>query len=265
MSNLTLIDGDYLLYIALNPEKELDTEGNPVRKDEKFVYKQVDLFQSISRLNTIIIDILNTCEADYYLGFLTGGSFRYKINPDYKANRKGRERPKYFKVLREYAIEEWKFSIDPEKEADDMVNIYRNFFINKVDYSLWEGERYNPIIVSNDKDILDLEGRHYNPMTKKFIETTKEEAEFYFWSDMIIGQPGDNIKGIPGLGLKAKEKLFTGTSALNLSSVVFNKYMNVMGEREGMEAFYKNYKCLKILDEYEGLTLPEPVKYERKG
>lgn len=257
MSKLGLIDGDYLLYVATNPDKELDSEENPVKKDGKFVYKELCPRDTISKLDQILIDILNSIEAEWYLGFLTGGSFRYKFYPDYKANRKGRERPKYFKMLREYMIEEWKFSTYPELEADDLVNIARN----KYDFS----EEFNrAIIVSNDKDILNLEGVHYNPMIRKFVSTDEHEAYNSFWEDMIIGQPGDNIKGIPGLGNKATEKLFKEAEGKDLPSVVFNKYMAVMGEKEGMEAFYKNYKCLKILDDYPGLELPEPVKYERK-
>lgn len=263
-----LIDGDWLLYVATNPEKELDQEGNPVRKDNKFVYQSnQDVRISIAKMNNVIIDILDSIEAEYYLGFLTGGSFRYKINQDYKANRKGRERPKYFKVLKEYLIDHWGFYQHSELEADDLVRIASKkwndwngiFEINGIGTKV-EGS----IIVSNDKDILNLEGLHYNPQKQQFIETTKDQAIEYFWKSMIVGDSADNIKGIPKMGEKGAEKLFNGLSCINLPSVVFNKYVSIMGDNEGIEEFYKNYKSLLILDEYKGLELPQPIKCQKK-
>lgn len=264
--NLSLIDGDYFLYVATNPDKELDQEDNPVRKDNKFVYKEPDLNRCLTKIEELIIDTLDKTMAEFYLGFLTGGSFRYNIYPDYKANRKDRIRPKYYKVLKEYLLDEWEFIQHKQLEADDLVKIASDYFYG-YPYEkgqLWAGTaKCIPTIVSNDKDILNLEGKHYNSQKGEFIETSKEQAERYFWESMIIGDIADNIKGIPGMGLKGTEKLFNGLSEINLPVVVFNQYINKMGYNEGIKAFYKNYKCLTILDEYEGLELPDPIKYNK--
>jgi len=267
MQKLALFDGDYFLYLATNPDKELDQEGQPVRKDNKFVYQSnPDVGQMITKVDNIIIDILNTIEAEWYLGFLTGGSFRYKINQDYKANRKGRVRPKYFKVLKEYLIDHWGFYIHNELEADDLVNIARNYYnkINIEDSShLTAIYGLEPIIVSNDKDILNLEGVHYNPQKKRFEDTSEEGAIDYFWRSMIIGDVGDNIKGIPGKGEKFVEKLITQYPSGDLKIMIYEEYLEYFGEEYGINEFYKNYKSLKILDSYEGLELPNPIKYEK--
>jgi hypothetical protein len=188
--NLSLIDGDYLLYVATNPDKELDEKGNPVRKDNKFVYKALNLDECLSKLEQFIVDTLDKTLAEFYLGFLTGGSFRYNIYPDYKANRKDRIKPKYFNVLKEYLLDEWKFYKHKELEADDLVRIagYKHL---KEGIILAGNDvlelAFNPIIVSNDKDILNLEGKHYNPQKGEFVETSKEQAERYFWESMIVG------------------------------------------------------------------------------
>lgn len=261
MNRLGLIDGDYLLYVATNPDKELDQEGQPVKKDNKFVYLENNVIRSIEKVNTIIIDILDSIEAECYLGFLTGGSFRYKINQDYKANRKDRIRPKYLKVIKEYLIDEWKFYQHNELEADDLVRIARNKWDFTKELSSLSLTFEQAIIVSNDKDILNLEGLHYNPQKKQFVDTNEKEALDYFWKSMIIGDQGDNIHGLRGKGEKFVEKLLIENLGIPIESIVFNEYIQFHGEKKGIEEFYKNYRSLLILDEYKNLELPEPIKY----
>ncbi len=249
---LSIIDSDYLLYVATHPDKVLNNEGNPVRENDKFVYQAVTLLECISKVENFIIDILDKTQAEYYLGFLTGGSFRYKINAEYKANRKDRPKVKYLNTVKQYLIDEWGFYKHSELEADDLCNIARTKF-KGLDITL----------VSNDKDLLNLTGKCYNPKKQEFTEINEEQATMYFWTSMLTGDQTDNIKGIPGIGPKGAEKLLNGLAALNLSSVVFNKYVSVMGEKEGLKAFYENYQMLTILDKSK-IELPDPVRYEKQ-
>lgn len=250
---LSIIDGDYLLYVSTHPNKVLDNEGNPVREGNKFIYEtNTSIGDCISKVENFIVDILNKTEAEYYLGFLTGGSFRYKINSEYKANRKDRPKIKYLNTIKQYLIDEWGFYKHSELEADDLCNISAHKF-----------KALTPIIVSNDKDMLNLQGKHYNPKRQEFVEVTEDQASVYFWTSMLTGDVVDNIKGCPGVGIKGAEKLLNGLTALNLSSVVFNKYVSVMGEKEGLKAFYENYQMLRILSENK-VEIPEPVKYENQ-
>lgn len=58
----------------------------------------------------------------------------------------------------------------------------------------------------------------------------------------------DNIKGIPGCGPKCFEKLAPPLEDnSNLAGKVLDKYIEKMGEEKGIEEFYKNYKCLKLM------------------
>lgn len=228
MGKVALIDGDYLLFVACH---------NKAGDDIKDFSQIKDSFESY------LESILANTEANNYIGFLTGKNFRKDINPDYKGQRKG-ERPEFFSELKTYALT--KFHLIEPLEADDCINICRK----KIEGS---------IIVSNDKDLLNLPGRHYNPMKGEWKETTEEEAVKYFWTSMIAGDAADNIKGIPGKGVKFAENVVLAASSelIHPRELVYAAYIVNFGEYKGIKEFYKNYMCLKILDEYEGFKIPE--------
>jgi 5'-3' exonuclease len=56
----------------------------------------------------------------------------------------------------------------------------------------------------------------------------------------------DNIKGIPGKGKVAAEKIMEGIKCP--PARILKNYVEHFGEDEGIEQFYLNYKMLKILD-----------------
>ena len=71
---------------------------------------------------------------------------------------------------------------------------------------------------------------------------------------MIIGDSTDNIKGLEGKGKAFADKLLINIDdEESLRTTVFEEYINQYGEYKGIEKFYQNYKCLKIMDgEYFG-------------
>ncbi len=139
-------------------------------------------------------------------------------------------------------------------EADDLCLITREILNEVPDVEAF--------ISSPDKDMLRLQGDHYNYRLGEWSSVTGEQAHREFWISMITGDTSDNIKGIKKLGIKGAEALMEGVSQVNASSVVFNKYINVFGEDQGIEQYYKNYKSLKILDNHSGFeeVLPEPIE-----
>lgn len=178
-----------------------------------------------------------------FLGCLTVGKcFRYKVYPEYKGNRKyafDEEYGRLMKAVKVYLMEEYKCNyIDGELEADDLVVIYKKMLLDK----------YTPIIISPDKDILNLEGKHYNPKVNKWVMTDKDLAHRYFWESMLIGDSADNIKGCKGIGPANAPRVLANST--DYKNTVFNKYCDIYGENKGINEFYKNYKCLHMEDEY---------------
>lgn len=234
---ITLIDGDFLLFICThNKDKSSNLTLNSV----------------IDSADTFIKEILTRVESNQYLGFLTASpNFRKVEYPEYKKNRTSKPLPEFFIELRNYLKDTWGFIEEPLYEADDLVNIYSHYFNGTSD----------TIIVSPDKDVLKLHGRHYNPIKKEFIITTIEEAIDFFWRSMIKGDSTDNISGIHGRGDKFIDKYFEENLGIGLHILVFNAYMEAYPEYKAMKEFYRNYRLLKILEKplNEEFTYYKPI------
>lgn len=117
--------------------------------------------------------------------------------------------------------------------------------------------------VAIDKDILWLEGINFNWRKNEFINVTKEQAEEYLAKSLIIGDAVDNIKGIPGKG----ESFCAKNNIIKIKDA-FLAYITEYGIGKGVDEFYKNFKCLYILESSEKFTeLPTPIKieYENKA
>ena len=249
MDKIALIDADSLIYINCYNKKLLDKEKNPVIGDDGEPVREVRTLQECKDLtDKMIMDILKATSSTEYLLFLTvGRGFRYDIYPEYKGNRKGSEKPEHFDRVKEHLITDHKAIYGHGLEADDLVRIYQK-------------QMPNSFIASPDKDVLNLAGSHYNYNKYQWELVTESQANLHFWSSMITGDSTDNIKGVPGKGPKFAEQYLQ--SGENAAGDVLDVYIQKFGEEVGVYEFYKNYKCLKILDEYEGLEIKEPIKLE---
>ena len=101
-----LIDADSLIYINCYSKKDEPVKTLQDCKDS---------------VDDMIAQILKATKSSHYLLFLTvGKGYRYKIYPEYKANRKYGERPEFFSALKEYLISDYKALYNTELEADDL-------------------------------------------------------------------------------------------------------------------------------------------------
>lgn len=128
-------------------------------------------------------------------------------------------------------------------------------------------------LVCIDKDLLALEGTHYNWKKNEFVTISSTDADNLFWSDMICGQTGDNIPGLKGKGIKYVEELFKPQIIAHPAENIelhAPKYVRVLQAyydhykdfELALEEYRKTYKCLKIKEKYEGFVIPEPIVYE---
>lgn len=246
-----LIDADSIVYICCANKKKYNENNEPIIDDlGEHVYEIKTLQQCKDLVDDMLKTIFKLTRSTHYLLFLTvGRGFRYNHYTEYKGNRKYSDRPEHFDKIKEYLITDWSAVYEHGLEADDLVNIYKN----KIEGSF---------ICSLDKDILSLEGSHYNYKTHKWITTTQDEAYDKFWTDMVTGQTGDNIKGIEGSGPKAAEGIKNAIGG-TFRSRVFEAYVTRYGEYKGISEFYKNYNLLKILDDKDGLILKDPIKCDK--
>ena len=230
MNKLIIFDADIIPYVVCHNKKEEELKS---------------LEDCIQLTKLFITSVLLKLEATHYTGFLTEGkeSFRYKIYPEYKGQRKGIV-PPYFKEVKQFLRDEYGFVSTPEVESDDLVLSLEQI----------EMDRSTVVIVSSDKDILNTCGQErYDPKKDQFHIYSREYAEEYFWKSMIIGDSADNIKGIPGKGVKAAEAIMSWAKKYEeeYSHKVLQEYIDYFGESKGIDEFYKNYKCLKIKTDYD--------------
>jgi hypothetical protein len=205
-----LIDGDIVCYRCA-----ASAENDPV-----------DI--AISRMHGMVEEALQLTNADYYSMYLSGSNnFRYQLYPEYKANRKDKERPKHLEVLKEHLIKGWNAKVSDGCEADDLIGCDA-------------GE--DTIIVSIDKDLRQIPGMHYNLVKKVKDEVDQHQAWFNFYSQLILGDRSDNILGydgkmrndIPKFLQSAFDSLYSCHDELGMFDQVYHMYMSA-GREDQLE------------------------------
>lgn len=178
---LALIDSDLVAYRC----------SASAENEEEFV--------ALYRVDELMRRLLHELSAEDYAAYLTGSNnFRYKVNPEYKANRKDVPKPKWLEACRTHLVTEWKASVTDGNEADDELGIAFNKSPD------------NSIIVSLDKDLLQIPGRHYSweisgsnrgtqwTRSAELRTIGEREGLFNFYWQLVMGDKSDNIFGFDG-------------------------------------------------------------------
>ena len=217
---LALIDSDSLLYRC----------GFASEDDEEWIAK-ARLDETLTQL---VDEELNECT---HHNFYISGSenFRFAIAKTYpyKGNRENIKRPKHLQALREHIVKKWNASISEGREADDDVCIAA--YVNP-----------KSIIGHIDKDLDQIPGSHYNYVKKLFYNIGTTEALRKLYTQALVGDTIDNIKGVRGIGPKKAEKLlkecFTEKDLYNTVLSVYNNSMT-----NGKERLHENMNLLYLL------------------
>ena len=240
----------------------------------KFRTKKVSNFVKINT-NRFISDVLRNSNADDYIGFYGAKdegdeitykpNFRYKVYSDYKANRP--PTPEFVKKWRPVIHNEfknnWGFLPVEGMEADDAVAIAVEKHRNA----------YDEIIVATfDKDLKQIPNITYYNMKKHTIQKiTKDMANKNFYIQMLMGDYGDNVPGIKGIGKEGAPKILknciTEYSLFNTTVREYKKVADVISTKKLSELIKEVSDMLSNVEidssnsEYKGLSGP---RLERK-
>ncbi|QDP62364.1 MAG: putative ribonuclease H [Prokaryotic dsDNA virus sp.] len=146
--------------------------------------------QAIERLELDLIRYYGG-DSEITWSFSHSDNFRNRVDKEYKANRP--PKPFYVKHIKKAMIEKTNPLIYPKLECDDVIALA----------ALLDPE--DSVIVTVDKDLLNVPTNHFNPDAKKAVTTTYEKGLRSFMKQCLTGDTVDNIKGVQGIGPKKAE------------------------------------------------------------
>ena len=258
---IALIDLDSILYTAVYKIVSISDMKEAIKKLGKEKAKQWLLEtvynEGINRCENQLLKMQNYIQevffqeiSSYELYITTDtNSFRKKLSPTYKSNRK---KNKYVWLLREHYRHNGAYCSNTH-EADDLI----------ADRALKLGKG-NYIVVSIDKDLKQIGGYYWSYYKVKskdahgnFIENeygfheseykqktiefiSNNEADSFFWKQLLTGDAGDCIKGLRGIGAKTAEKILA--KGTNNFIRVARSYI----EKGQKNNFRTAYKLLKL-------------------
>lgn len=153
--------------------------------------------EALDKVDELIDFIFKDCTGGPYLGlekyflYTTGKTnFRYDIatTAPYKGNRQATEKPVHLAAVYKHLATKWKSIESVNEEADDLVGIKATEL----------GEAC--IVVTVDKDMLQLPCDHFNPTTGYKQTVDPFGGLRFFYSQILTGDTVDNIIGLYGVG-----------------------------------------------------------------
>lgn len=140
-----------------------------------------------------------------------GGNFRFDIATiqPYKGNRVA-DKPYHFDAIKDYIVDKYEAKRVYGVEVDDAIGMLAG---------------PDDLIISQDKDLFQLTGKHKHPLSGKETTITEVEGFRSFYSQVITGDTSDNIPGLYGVGasstyvkaikkMEAEEEMYTLVSKL---------------------------------------------------
>jgi hypothetical protein len=138
---------------------------------------------ALSSVKRMIQHICEGAECEEYVVYLTGkGNYREDVATMrvYKGNRKS-EKPHHYNAIKEYLIDVHKAVVCEGQEADDAIGI---------------AGMNGDIMASIDKDLNGVPGWHYNWNDQSLYEVQPDEADRFFYTQLLTGDSTDNIPGL---------------------------------------------------------------------
>jgi 5'-3' exonuclease len=218
-----IVDADYIPFLA------------GYNKDEE----EITLEDYYSRVDDTIFKLINSIEEYFeidtlYLCVKGRNNFRKQIYSDYKKSRK--ERDEITETLHTYLVEKHNAIEASYGEADDLV------------FTMSETIEHNGIVVSPDKDLLQIPSVIYNPTKNIWFKIDNETAMYNIALQVLIGDSADNIRVNYGLGPKKASKIIQkGMSKYQYIKTIYNTYIQYNG-KEAKSILKQTYILLKLIN-----------------
>jgi len=168
----------------------------------------------------LLYDLLDTDGYELYLTGKTNFRNQVAVTVPYKGNRKDKAKPIHLPLLREYLVTAWGAYMSIDQEADDDIATRATELGDEA------------LIVSIDKDFLQVPTWHYNFVKKVKHYVTPEEGLRFFYKQILTGDSADNIKGVYRVGPKTADKMM---AELKTEQELYQCCVEVLGEVRVLE------------------------------
>lgn len=235
-----LIDADSIMYTSTYfPEDSLLEFPTEEEQLEEAKYRTRTKLQEI-QLN--VEEWYNIVQTYIFIG--GKGNFRYKIFPEYKANRKDTVKSPLLPFIKEYMIEELKAIESHGGEADD-------YIIDGI--SECSG---NCVVSSIDKDVLYhspniplYDYRGYNDVLGEFKSISTKQSRLARATQLVTGDSTDGVPGAKGVGKAWCDKnMHVDMTDYQFIKAIFLAYLkaNKNDSIESKRQIKLYYKVLKL-------------------
>lgn len=202
----------------------------------RICWKPKSKAQNISMMEELVSHVIRETNASDTYVFVKGkGNFRFGIAEDYKAHRTSNIDPDMKERIDElYLFCQEQYVQCDNAEADDFCSIYFNKAIE-------DGK--TAVVAHIDKDLNMIPGLHYNFVTKKHYYVDTATAHAFLMTQILIGDPADNIKSIKGIGPAKAKKVLGGLR----NNQMLDKVIDVWKEKQGSTWREDFVKCANLI------------------
>jgi len=176
-----------------------------------------------------------------YVFFYSTRSFRHTLYDGYKSNRTNVWQPPLKHYYREVITEMTDGWMYEGYEADDLVSIVRN--------QLASGgvDNHDVVVISNDKDLDQIPGEHFNPATNELYTVSEQDARLFKYAQWIHGDSTDGFTGIRGIGPIKANDFLQGIKASRLTDEQVEKHIRAFYKKKGQKIECETFRRLAWL------------------
>jgi 5'-3' exonuclease len=195
MTRVALIDADIIIYEwASICEKTIPWPFVNEDEEPDILYtRHAHLDEAWAQTLSSFERLTARVKADSFIAVVTKSSenWRHAVYPAYKSNRKAGIKPMLVDVLRGLIAEQPWGRMMPPLEGDDVLGILQT-----------KPGAGDTIIISTDKDMQTIPGKHYNPGKDVIFNVTQGMANSYHLRQALTGDVTDGYPGCTGIGAK---------------------------------------------------------------
>lgn len=225
-----LLDADYIKHHVCGEIYELLSQN--------YTREEIDIDEMIERKLLAIHNSFSCAALIFCFSGKSSQTFRYSVavEKEYKGNRKQDSRDYEQKVsdimyVVEYIMKSNNVLIFSDLEADDILSML---------------QCEETFIISNDKDLKQVPGWHFNFKTLNIHRINEIDAHKNLCYQLLVGDATDCIPGLKGIGDKRALEIMGETPMNQMIFTILLEYQKRYGINQGTDMFTETWNLVKL-------------------